>query len=410
MPGIFISYRRGDSAGYAGRLADELIARFGQDRVFVDIEGLKPGDDYIESIERSVGSCDALLVIIGHRWLTETDEGGRRRLDDPDDLHRLEIAEALERNVRVIPVLVGGARMPRTQDLPDGLTRLARRQSCEIGDARWHYDVQQLIGVLDAEIRRRDLEREPPAAPTVPTARAVPADDRPPTAARRASAQQLAVWVGLGWLIAAAIGESGYLTGRPWIGILQLSLPWWIGATLGALVTMLTVRGASDWLGRMLATAVAVGLGVVLLDGVIYTELRTSMRSDLAPLRDALLAAGTALGPGGVLAATLTVGSAMLCSLLGGLLAAAIAGRRDGLVGAASLLLTAGAALVGALLGVAAQSAFQHLPPWPDHSWSAGFRFALWLLIGAAVVWWRLRTLSKPARIGPPNQREPSPI
>jgi hypothetical protein len=159
MPGIFISYRRDDTAGYAGRLADGLTAHFGAERVFMDAQALRPGMDYVEAIEQSIGSCDILILLIGRRWLTTVDADGHRRLDDPTDLHRIEIASALKRDLRVIPVLVDGGRMPRQEDLPADLALLARRQACEIDDASWRYDVQQLIGVLDEEIQRRELER-----------------------------------------------------------------------------------------------------------------------------------------------------------------------------------------------------------------------------------------------------------
>jgi hypothetical protein len=159
MAGIFISYRRDDTAGYAGRLADDLIEQFGAERVFMDVQALKPGIDYVEAIEQSIGVCDILIVLIGRRWLTAVDESGHRRLDDPADLHRIEIASALKRDLRVIPVLVDGGRMPRQEHLPADLAPLARRQACEIDDASWRYDVQQLIGVLNEEVQQRELGR-----------------------------------------------------------------------------------------------------------------------------------------------------------------------------------------------------------------------------------------------------------
>jgi len=159
MPGIFISYRHDDTAGYAGRLADDLTEKLGPGAVFMDIQALKPGIDYVEAIEQSIGACDTLILLIGRRWLTTTDEQGRRRLDDPVDLHRIEVASALKRGLRVIPVLVDGGRMPRQEELPADLALLARRQAYKIDDARWRYDVQQLVEVLQEEARRRELER-----------------------------------------------------------------------------------------------------------------------------------------------------------------------------------------------------------------------------------------------------------
>jgi TIR domain len=109
---VFISYRRQESSGLAGRLYDRLAARFGDDRVFMDVDTIALGVDFAEVISQVVSSCEVLLAVIGPRWLTVTDEDGRRRLDDPDDLVRLEIAAALKRDIRVIPVLSRGHRFP----------------------------------------------------------------------------------------------------------------------------------------------------------------------------------------------------------------------------------------------------------------------------------------------------------
>ena len=107
-------------------------------------------------ITRAVGSCDVLLALIGEQWLTITDAHGRRRLDDPDDFVRLEIEAALTRNVRVIPILVDGARMPRADELPPSLVSLGRRQALELSPSRFEYDTGRLLKVLDttlAEVR-----------------------------------------------------------------------------------------------------------------------------------------------------------------------------------------------------------------------------------------------------------------
>lgn len=150
MPGIFINYRREDSRADAGRLFDWLSGHFGKDRVFMDVAGsIEPGMDFDEVIEKAVTSCDALIVVLGKQWLTTTESTGRRRLDNPDDYVRLEIAKALQRNIRVIPVLVQEATMPSAEDLPEDLARLAKRQALEISDSRWDYDTEQLVKVLD---------------------------------------------------------------------------------------------------------------------------------------------------------------------------------------------------------------------------------------------------------------------
>jgi hypothetical protein len=123
---IFISYRRDDSAGYAGRLYDRLGQHFGSENIFIDIDTIEPGVDFVEVIAEAVSSCDLLIALIGQQWLTVTNAQGRRRLDDPEDFVRLEIQTALERNIRVIPALIRGATTPTSPELPEALTRLAR--------------------------------------------------------------------------------------------------------------------------------------------------------------------------------------------------------------------------------------------------------------------------------------------
>jgi TIR domain len=153
---IFISYRRDETAYPAGWLYDRLADNYGGGQVFKDVDSIELGDDFVEVITRAVGSCDVLLALIGEQWLTITDEHGRRRLDDPDDFVRLEIEAALTRNVRVIPILVDGARMPRADELPGSLVKLRRRQALELSPARFEYDTGRLLKVLDttlAEVR-----------------------------------------------------------------------------------------------------------------------------------------------------------------------------------------------------------------------------------------------------------------
>jgi TIR domain len=150
VPGrIFISYRREETAYPAGWLYDRLADRFGAGQVFKDVDSIQLGDDFVEVITEAVGSCDVLLVLIGEEWLRITDEHGGRRLDDPDDFVRLEIEAALARKVRVIPILVDGARMPRADELPGSLARLVRRQYLELSPSRFEFDTSRLLRVLD---------------------------------------------------------------------------------------------------------------------------------------------------------------------------------------------------------------------------------------------------------------------
>lgn len=159
VPGrIFISYRREETAYPAGWLYDRLASRYGG-QVFKDVDSIQLGDDFVDVITRAVGSCDVLLALIGDRWLTTTDHGGRRRLEDPDDFVRLEIEAALTRDVRVIPILVEGAGLPRADELPASLAGLVRRQALELSPARFDFDVSRLLKVLDttlAEMRTAD--------------------------------------------------------------------------------------------------------------------------------------------------------------------------------------------------------------------------------------------------------------
>lgn len=148
MPGIFISYRRADSCAYAGRVYDHLVDRFGKSRVFMDVDSIEPGVDFIEVLQNTVGSCDVLIAVIGRQWLTATDADGRR-LDHPEDLVRVEVSTALSRNVRVIPALVGGAQMPASHELPEALAPLARRNAVEISDRSFVPTLNLLIESLE---------------------------------------------------------------------------------------------------------------------------------------------------------------------------------------------------------------------------------------------------------------------
>lgn len=155
MSSIFISYRRDDSAPYAGRLYDRLTAHFGAGEVFMDIDQIEPGEDFVEVIERKVGGCETAVVLIGERWLAAADADGARRLDDPADFVRLEVAAALQRGACVVPVLVGGAVMPRPTELPEALAALSRRNAVELSDSRFHRDVDRLIAALSRPVTQR---------------------------------------------------------------------------------------------------------------------------------------------------------------------------------------------------------------------------------------------------------------
>jgi hypothetical protein len=146
---IFLNYRREDAADAAGRLSDALSAHFGPGHVFMDIDAIEPGVDFEEVVNEAVGTCDVLIAVIGRHWLTVEDNRGRRRLDNPDDYVRMELEAALGRNVRVIPVLVQGVDMPSSDELPDALKKLARRNGVEVSTTRWRYDISRLTAALE---------------------------------------------------------------------------------------------------------------------------------------------------------------------------------------------------------------------------------------------------------------------
>ena len=176
-PHVFVSYRRDDAAAHAGRLYDALAARFGEGSVFMDVDAIGLGTDYRETIDGALASCDAAIALIGRGWLAASDEDGRRRLDDPEDVLRTELEQALARPLVVIPTLVGGAELPDEEDLPTSLAPLVRRQGLELRDATWRDDVARLVRRLEA----------------IPSGEAPDATDRPAAARPRRRRVLLAV-------------------------------------------------------------------------------------------------------------------------------------------------------------------------------------------------------------------------
>jgi hypothetical protein len=168
---IFVSYRRGEDSGHAGRLYDRLAERFGGEQVFMDVEALDPGVDFVEQIEATVGTVDAFIAIIGPEWLECTDAAGNRRLDDPHDFVRLELASALARGIRVIPVLVRGAVMPAAEQLPDDLKPLARRNALFVSETEWHASVARLVESLGTTLGAATAPAAPRTVPGVEATR-----------------------------------------------------------------------------------------------------------------------------------------------------------------------------------------------------------------------------------------------
>ncbi|MGM9486158.1 toll/interleukin-1 receptor domain-containing protein [Ideonella sp. YS5] len=160
MGAIFISYRRSDAEGQAGRLFKDLQERFGPEAVFMDVVDIEPGRDFRRVIDQQVSHCGVLLALIGPRWLEAADDKGQRRLDDAGDYVRLETAAALKRDIPVVPVLVQGARMPSAGQLPADVSDLAYRNAVELTHARWDSDVEVLARALEPHVTDRAAGRQ----------------------------------------------------------------------------------------------------------------------------------------------------------------------------------------------------------------------------------------------------------
>lgn len=184
MSGIFISYRRSDSAGHTGRLADDLGEKLVGQALFRDIEAIEAGEDFVEALARAVGDCSVMLVVIGPTWARVTTHDGQRRLHQPGDFVRMEIEAALARNVRVIPVLVGDAQMPNAEDLPESMAPLLRRNAYAISDRRWQYDIDQLLDILEKipGVTGRKRSALPPTPPPPMQSASLPPPTAPATA------------------------------------------------------------------------------------------------------------------------------------------------------------------------------------------------------------------------------------
>jgi TIR domain len=146
--GIFISYRRQDEPNFAGRLYDRLVAHFGKDNVFMDVDSIELGLDFVDVINQSLSYCKVLIVVIGKNWLKIADNQGQVRLKDPHDYVRLEIETGLNRNIRVIPVLVEGASTPKNEELPSSMALLARRNGVAMSHAHFAPQADDLIDRL----------------------------------------------------------------------------------------------------------------------------------------------------------------------------------------------------------------------------------------------------------------------
>ena len=217
--GIFISYRRSDAQFAAGRLADALVREFGHERIFRDIDDIDAGADFVDTLEQALAECKVMLVIIGSQWLTLCDAQGRPRIHDDGDWVRQEIARALKRGIRVVPVLLERTDIPPDAALPEDLKALTRRQALRLADEQWARDVAALVAALRPHVST-------PASPA-PAAATQAAPTRLPQAAAFEN-------------VAGRVG-SGVRTGLTWVMRVLLGL-----LALLLFLTFLLVRACND--------------------------------------------------------------------------------------------------------------------------------------------------------------------
>jgi hypothetical protein len=157
---VFISYRRDDSAGYAGRVHDRLVRDLGVDLLFMDVDSIDLGINFAKVLQDEVAKCEVLLAVIGPHWLVAQDDDGQRRLDNPNDFVRIEIAAALQRDIPVIPVLLDGAKVPKASQLPSELKELALRNALEVRHTSFHSDMDRLIAFLTRRRPGQSITKE----------------------------------------------------------------------------------------------------------------------------------------------------------------------------------------------------------------------------------------------------------
>jgi hypothetical protein len=155
---VFLSYRREDSAGYAGRVQDRLAQEFGRDLLFMDVDTVPLGVNFVTVLHNEVAKCEVLLAVIGPHWLDARDDAGNRRLDDPHDFVRIEIGAALQRNIPVIPILLDGAKVPKANQLPKDLEELSLRNGLDVRHASFHNDIDKLVQGLKGQLAETDIK------------------------------------------------------------------------------------------------------------------------------------------------------------------------------------------------------------------------------------------------------------
>jgi hypothetical protein len=276
-PRIFISYRRQDSSGSAGRLYDRLAQDIPAENLFIDVDAIAPGVDFVEEIARRVQACDVLLAVIGRGWHNAADKDGRRRIDDPADFVRIEIASALRGDIRVIPVLVDGAAMPLAEHLPEDLQALVRRNAVELSHHRFAADVGRLVRALG----RAPGAVQPIEHQAVPV-RAAPAAQAPPT---NADVSYLRLG-GVALTLLAIIGSSVLLA----MMTARAGPEWWFertstaGKTWSAIAVLVAPAIAARlWLPRLLMAQLWGIVGATIAGLVAMIALQLGLTLVLPP-------------------------------------------------------------------------------------------------------------------------------
>jgi TIR domain/Bacterial PH domain len=225
---VFISYRREDSAYAASFLFNLLETHFGKARVFWDVDSIQLGDDFPAAIQAGVGRCRVMLAFIGDRWLTITGKDGKPRLEDPNDFVRLEIEAGLTRDIRVIPVLINGARMPSANQVPTSLARLEHLQAFELSASHFQLDAARLIKLLDGFI---EAEATRPMSLTGPLPVRLAPDEKPVITVRSHPAVLIVPFA----IVFIALAAAGFLTTTTSIhhtgGVIAIIWGLWLAVT-----------------------------------------------------------------------------------------------------------------------------------------------------------------------------------
>jgi hypothetical protein len=211
---VFINYRRGETAGEARALFNELTQTLGRDSVFMDVDTIALGRDFRQVVRERVETCDLMLALVGRDWVSSANPAGRRRLDDANDFVRIEIEAALKRNIPLTPVLVQGAQMPSPEELPETIREFAYRNGFELSHNRWESDVHEMLKRLGLA----NDERQSAPSPLKQPVENVPRNIQAPVSADAARSQgtqsfrRYAPWV-IGFALIGA-GALFYQQGR----------------------------------------------------------------------------------------------------------------------------------------------------------------------------------------------------